>query len=215
MSMGLPLGIYTHQYGRGCTKQAGKKCQYHGVNQVSLQSQIKSVMFLFKTKSSCLEASISLSVIEEIQPCTSPAFKPIGALNVEVSQRLNWFEGAAPFFIWALSHRWRLPDSQSPAPPPQCFPNIRHCSQILLTIFGINYSYLIWQRSTQSQGSAVTKQQALTRFLWAAQDRGIYRIRCFSHFMPNDPYEIWRIHKNIKSSWRSKLWMTSRTMCIS
>lgn len=37
--MGLPLGLYTHHYGKGCGKQGrggGKKCQYHGVNQVSL-----------------------------------------------------------------------------------------------------------------------------------------------------------------------------------
>ena len=36
--MGLPLGLYTHHYGKGCGKQGrggGKKCQYHGVNQVS------------------------------------------------------------------------------------------------------------------------------------------------------------------------------------
>ena len=39
ISMGLPLGLYTHHYGKGCGKQGhggGKKCQYHGVNQVSL-----------------------------------------------------------------------------------------------------------------------------------------------------------------------------------
>ena len=46
----------------------------------------------------------------------------------------------------SLTHRWRLPDSQSSAPPPQCFPNTRHCSQTLPTIFSINYSYLIWQQ---------------------------------------------------------------------
>ena len=37
--MGLPLGLYTHHYGKGCGKQGrggGNKCQYHGVDQVSL-----------------------------------------------------------------------------------------------------------------------------------------------------------------------------------
>ena len=44
MSMGLPLGLYTHHYGKGCGKQPGaRKCQYRGVNQVSQERNFTSL----------------------------------------------------------------------------------------------------------------------------------------------------------------------------
>ena len=72
-------------------------------------------------------------------------------------------EKATPSIV-GLTHRWRIPDSQSSAPPPQCFPNTRHCSQTLPTIFSINYSYLIWQQLNiiTRVSSHVTQQQKYT-----------------------------------------------------
>ena len=71
--MGLPLGLYTHHYGKGCGRQGGvggggrgKQCQYRGVNQVSRHNPVD---FLAPKGALEIQMFVCQSVCQSVHQC--------------------------------------------------------------------------------------------------------------------------------------------------